>query len=327
MKVLVTGATGLLGANVVETLLARGKEVRVLVRASADLRALKGLDPEVFRGDILDKESLSVAMKGCDSVVHAAANTSQWPTGFEFYEPVNVTGTRNVMEVCRERGISRIVYVSSANAFGHGSKENPGTELSEFRGFHFGSGYMISKFLAQKIVLEEVGKRGAPAIIVNPAFMIGARDARPSSGRIILMGYGRKTRLFPDGGKNFIHVADAAAGVCNALERGRVGECYLLANENLTFREFYDKLDRVDTQKPVRIKVPVPVLRGAGWAGTVFETITGKPAPLNNVNAKLLTVGNYYSGEKAVTELGLPRTPIEKAISDALAWFRDQGMV
>jgi dihydroflavonol-4-reductase len=327
MKVLVTGANGLLGANVVRELESRGKEVRVLVRPTAGLSALEGTGAEVVHGDILDRQSLDRAMKGCDTVIHAAANTSQWPVRYSFYEPVNVLGTQNVMEACRENGISRVIYVSTANTFGPGTKEYPGTELSEFSGFRVGSGYMISKYVAQQNVLMEVEKHNTPVVIVNPTFMIGPYDSKPSSGKIILMGLNKRVQVYPDGGKNFIHVRDAATGVCNAMERGRVGGCYLLAHENLTYREFYERLNRVAGQRPSMVKVPSLVLQAAGRIGTLIERTGKKAAPLNHVNARLLTIGNYYSGKKAVQELGLPQTPIETAITEALSWFRSTSMI
>jgi dihydroflavonol-4-reductase len=327
MKTLVTGANGLLGANVVRELESRGKAVRVLVRPGARLTALHGTGAELVQGNFLDPDSLLSALKGCDDVVHAAANTSQWPVNYDFYEPVNVTGTLAVLKACREKGIRRIVYVSTANTFGPGTKKDPGTELSEFSGFRIGSGYVTSKYVAQQKVLEEVEKHGTPVVIVNPTFMIGPYDAKPSSGRIVLMGLGKRIQMYPGGGKNFIHVRDAAAGVCNALERGRTGECYLLANENLTYAEFFTLLNRVAGQRPLKFRLPSVLLRSIGLLGTFSEKMTGIPAPLNNINARLLLLNNFYSGKKAVAELALPQTPIDEAIEDAIKWFRQAEMI
>ncbi len=326
MKTLVTGATGLLGANVVRELESRGGEVRVLARSSTSLSVLEGTDAEVVQGDITDKASLRRAMAGCDTVVHSAANTLQWPVHYSFYEAVNVQGTKNVIEVSRERGISKVVYVSTANTFGPGTLEHPGTELSEFTGLRTGSGYVLSKFVAQQHVLKEVESYQTPVVIVNPTFMIGPFDARPSSGKIILMGWNKRIQAFPSGGKSFIHVRDAAVGVCNALERGRVGGCYLLAGENLTYRDFFRKLNRITGQNPTMISVPATVLKAAGRIGTLSEKTLKRPAPLNIVNARLLATGYYYSGKKAVQELGLPRTPVEDAIRDALEWLISKGI-
>lgn len=327
MKTLVTGANGLLGANVVRELESRGKEVRVLVRPRANLLALKGTRAEMATGDILDPVSLGQALNGCDEVIHAAANTNQWPVHYEAYEAVNVTGTRNVIRACLHNGIKRAVFVSTANTFGPGSKETPGTELSEFNGYHIGSGYITSKFVAQQQVIEAVEKHGLPAVIVNPTFMIGPFDAKPSSGRIIFIGLKNRIQACPAGGKNFIHVRDAAAGVCNALELGRVGECYLLAGTNLTYREFYDLLNDVAGKHPFRVFLPAYLVRAAGMFGTLAEKLAGTPMPLNYVNARLLTLDNYYSPRKAAEEIGLPCTPVKTAIAEAMEWFMANSML
>jgi dihydroflavonol-4-reductase len=326
MKVLVTGANGLLGSNAVRELIHHGYEVKVLVRPASDLTGINGLDLEKVTGDILDAESLDRAVRGCRFIIHAAANTSQWPVAYSHYEPVNVTGTQNVVNVVRRHGIERMVYVSTANTFGNGTKEKPGTELSEFSGFRSGSGYIISKFVAQQWVLSEVERTGLPVVIVNPTFMIGPYDSKPSSGKIILMGMGKRFQLCPPGGKNFIHARDAAIATCNALTMGRTGECYLLANENLSYREFFTLLNRATGENPSQISIPSFILKTAGLFGAGSEKITGKPSSLNRVNARLLCLENYYSGKKAVEALHLPHTPIETAIREAIGWFRKKGM-
>jgi len=323
MKVLVTGASGLLGANIVRELVKRGYDVRILVRETSDLSGLTGVDLERITGDILDPVSLTKAVEGCRFVIHAAANTSQWPTAYRHYEPVNVTGTKNVANAVKDHKVERLVYVSTANTFGYGTKERPGTELSEFNGFFIGSGYMLSKFVAQQWILSDAETRRLPVVVVNPTFMIGPYDTKPSSGRIILMGMNKRIQVFPPGGKNFIHVGDAAVATCNALTMGRNGECYLLANENLSYREFYALLNRVTGEKPVPWLLPSILIKSAGVSGSLFEKLTRKPAPLNLVNARLLCIGNYYSGKKAVEALGLPQTTVETAIRDAIIWFRE----
>lgn len=324
-RVLVTGANGLLGANIVRELVERKFDVRILVRETSDLSGLHGVAFERMNGNILDPESVDKAVEGCDFVIHSAANTSQWPTAYSLYEPVNVNGTKHVIEAVKQHAVKRFVFVSSANAFGNGTKENPGTELNEFTGFRTGSGYMISKFVAQQFVLSEVERSDLPAIVVNPTFMIGPYDSKPSSGRIILMGMGKKVQVSPPGGKNFIHVHDAAVGTCNALTMGRTGECYLLANENLSYREFFGILNQVTGEKPKSLALPGWLLKGIGAGGTLFEKLLRKPAPLSLVNARQLCLDNYYLGNKAVEVLELPQTPIETAIREAIEWFRENG--
>jgi dihydroflavonol-4-reductase len=325
MKVLVTGATGLLGANLVRELETRGMAVRVLVRRNSDLRVLDGTLAERVVGDILDAASLHRAVDGCQAVIHSAACTTQWPTAFRYYEEINVTGTQRVMEACRKKEVSRIVYVSSANAFGPGSLEQPGTELSEFSLFRSGSGYIVSKYLAQQKVLWEVERTRLPAVVVNPTFMIGPYDSRPGCGQIVLMGARARRHWIPPGGKNFVPVRDVAIGICQALEKGRIGECYLLAGENHTYEEFFQIIDHVLHRNPAKIRIPAAALTTAGLVGTIIERLTGTTPRLNYVNANLLSKGYYYSPRKAMTELQMPRTSLELAVREALEWFRKVG--
>jgi len=323
MKVLVTGANGLLGANVVRELVKREYDVRIFARETSDLSGLHGVEFERINGDILDPDSIDKAVEGCDYVIHSAANTIQWPTDYIHYEPVNVNGTKHMIEAVKKHAVKRFVFVSSANAFGNGTKERPGMELNEFSGFRLGSGYMISKFVAQQMVLDEVGRNNLQAIVVNPTFMIGPYDSKPSSGQIIVMGMGKKVQVSPPGGKNFIHVNDAAIGTCNALTMGRTGECYLLASENLSYREFFALLNQVTGETPKSLSLPGALLKTIGVAGTLVEKIFRKPVGLNLVNARLLCLDNYYTGKKAVKALELPQTPIETAIREAIEWFRE----
>lgn len=323
-KILVTGANGLLGANIVRELTGRGDAVRIFTRESSDLSGLQGVEVERYNGDILNPDSVDCAVEGCDYVIHAAANTSQWPVAYSHYEPVNVTATRYVASAVKKHGIKRLVFVSSANAFGNGTKERPGTELSEFAGFRIGSGYMISKYVAQQVILEEVERSRLPAVVVNPTFMLGPYDSKPSSGQIILMGLRKRIQAIPPGGKNFVHVRDVAVATCNALTMGRIGECYLLAHENLSYREFFQLLNRITGENPFLLPLQGWLLKVAGTAGTGFEKLSGKPAPLSRVNARLLCLKNYYSAAKAMEALALPQTPVEKAIREALQWFWDE---
>jgi len=326
MKVLVTGANGLLGANIVRELTRRGHAVRIFTREGSDLSGLQGVEVERYNGNILDPDSVDSAVRGCDFVIHSAANTSQWPVAYSHYEPVNVTATRHIASAVKKYSLQRLVFVGSANAFGNGTKEHPGTELSEFAGFRIGSGYMISKFVAQQVILEEVERNGLPAVVVNPTFMLGPYDSKPSSGQIILMGLNKRIQAIPPGGKNFVHVGDVAVATCNALTMGRIGECYLLANENLSYRQFFTLLNQITGEKPLYLPIPGWLLKGIGRIGTMAEGLTRRGVSLNTVNARLLCLDNYYSGRKAVEALQLPQTPVERAIREALEWFRERGM-
>ena len=326
MKVLVTGANGFLAANVVRALIGRSYQVRALVRSTADLRALEGTSPELMVGDFTVAEVASAAMRGCEAVIHAAADTSQLYTSDEPYRKTNIEGTKTLLEAACAANIKRFIFVSTANVFGFGSKESPGHEELPSRYPFTESGYAISKVKAQELVLSYARDGRLHTIAVNPTFMIGPFDAKPSSGRIITMTVNRKLVPVPPGGKNFVDVRDVAAGICNALERGESGSSYLMAGENLSYDEFYSKLEKVSGKSFCRLRFAPAVLEIFGMLGSLAATC-GIKSSLNHINAKILCVGNYYNGEKAIAELGIPQTPVEKSIADALEWFKQNGYV
>ena len=296
-----------------------------MVRPNSNLRSLKTTKPEIFKGNFMNAVEVEKALKGCQLVVHVAANTLQQPSDYKNYKTVNVEGTQFLLEKCSEAGIEKFIYVGSANAFGPGSKENPGDETSPFTKLQRQSGYMRSKFEAQKIVLDFHKKHQFPVTVVNPTFMLGKYDAKPSSGQMLLMAHGKKWMPAPAGGKNFVHVEDVATGILNALEQGQNGACYLLGNENLSYHEFFTKMRHICGYPKQVIPISKPAISIVGKAGSFYEKITGRPAKLNSINAQLLSLDNYYLPLKAVTELQLPQTPIKKAIADTLAWFDENG--
>ena len=324
MKVLVTGANGLLASNLVRELLYSGYEVRGMVRENSNLLALKHVDVELLKGEITNTADIRKAFAGCEAVVHAAANTSQWPTHYEAYKKTNVDATRLILDEAVRRNVERFIFVSSANAFNPGSKEAPGTEDSSFS-LKGKSGYMMSKYVAQNLVLDEFRRSGLPVVVVNPTFMLGKYDAKPSSGQILMMARHKSLMVYPPGGKNFVHVADVAHGIVNAISMGKTGESYLLASENLTYREFFEKLRLVHGRPQNLVRLPRQAIQFTGILGSFYEQMFSKPAKLNVVNARLLCTDNYYSPAKAVRELQMPQTPVSQAIEDALEWFEQYG--
>ncbi|MFO7616109.1 MAG: NAD-dependent epimerase/dehydratase family protein [Bacteroidales bacterium] len=321
MKVLVTGVNGFLAANVVRELNRRGVPVRGLARASADLSALAGADCEVMAGSYTDEEDLDRAIRGCNFVVHAAAFTGPTPTALKHYLQPNVEGTRNVIRACLKEGVRRLVYVSTVNTIGYGTAENPGREDWPLNGPPFSrSGYALSKVLAEGLIRESVEGQGLDAVIVNPSFIIGPYDAKPSSNRMLQIYYEKSFTLLPPGGKNFVYVGDVAVAICNALEKGRAGERYILANRNLTLNAFFDLVEPVVGRKQRRIHVPGTLIRLAGFAGGLAN-VFGSSYQLDPVTAHILSIRNFYSSEKAVRELGMPQTPIEQAIREAWDWL------
>ncbi len=322
MKVLVTGANGLLGSHIVRELVARNFEVRSMVRKGSNINALSGIKTELFEGRITSKEDVENAVYGCDFVIHAAARTSQSPSSLEAFFQPNVKSTEYVIDACIKNNIRRLVYVSTANCFGNGTKDDPGNEERPFLSWLRKSGYAYSKWLAQCQVLKQTEANKLDAVIVNPTFMIGENDVKPSSGEIFFHVLNKKFVFYPPGGKNFVDVGCAANGLVNAMLKGQNGQCYLLAGENLSYREFFLKVTGYSRNKPFFIALPGWILKMAGFISGYIEKTFKLPVRLTGTNAKMLCTGNYYSAEKAAKELGFKTVPIEQSIEKAILWFQ-----
>ncbi len=327
MKILITGATGFIGSAVVRQLVAEKKAVKCLVRKGSDLSNLEGLKVEYAYGDVTDLDSVRRALKGCDRVIHLAAIYAIWLKDPNRMYKVNVNGTFKVLTACREAKIKKIVYVSSTAALGaHG--KTPANESAQFNMASTKDHYFISKYQAEQLVLEFAAK-GLPVTIVNPTVPIGAHDIKPTpSGAIIINIMKGLLPGYIDGGLNLIDVNDCAKGIVRALDRGKRGEKYVLGNRNVSMKEFFDLIVKVaGSGKSPFMRFPVFMAVQSGYGYELMAKITGKP-PLNT--AAWVKVGSYYSwwdASKAVRELGLPQTPVESSIAQALDWFRGKGYI
>ncbi|MBL7705552.1 MAG: NAD-dependent epimerase/dehydratase family protein [Taibaiella sp.] len=321
--VLITGASGLLGANLVRYMHQLGYKIRVLVRPGAHLTVLADIPMEIIHGYIDRKECVEEAMQGCDYVVHAASLTTQWGTPYEEYKKINIHATQLIAQACIAYGVKRLIYISTANTLAPGSKASPGTELNAFGLHHINSGYINSKYVALQYIQEQVQQNGLPAIIVSPTFMIGRYDVKPSSGQMVLHGIKKGIMAYPSGGKNFVHVEDVCAGIVKAIEKGTIGEHYLLAGHNLSYKEFFRLTDFHAGSRRRKVQIPGSLLRGLGRLGSLVQSLSGKSVKLNYASAYMLSLDNYYSGKKAERELGIEYKSIELAVADAVAWFRE----
>lgn len=332
MVTLVTGGTGLLGLNVVRQLAARGENLRLLVRPSKKPRlGLADLKIEIAPGDVTDAESVNRAMQGVTKVYHLAALTWQgpWQSVRKQLEQVNIGGTQNVCDAAMREGIERMVYCSSTVAVGKGTLENPVTEDSTWNLQGYGP-YYDTKRAAEELVHRLVVK-GLPAVITNPGFMLGPWDIKPTSGTIVLEAARRRTGVplyTIGGGNNICDVEDVAKGHLLAMEKGRIGERYILGNENLTYKQIFTLANAVCGKNPPRIGIPVwalapvgPVLDAVGY---FF------PDQLDNFNSAVIKSGGmglYANSQKAIRELGLSTTPPRKSMEKVLHWFKEHGYV
>ncbi len=320
-KVLVTGADGVLGSNLVRELLDRQYDVSVFLFPGSKSQTLDGLKIKRYYGNILNTKDLDQAFFDQHVVIHAAANTSVFPARSAKVREVNIEGTRNIIMAVKKHGIDRLIYVGSANAFSKLSGE-AANECGDYEAHVYGLDYMDSKKEAQDIVLWEARKNELPALVVNPTFMLGAYDSGPSSGKMLLALKNGKLPGYTCGGKNYIHVKDAANAIANAIEKGRIGECYILGNENLTYQEAFAKMAAVMGAKtPSRQLSSFLVLIYGKFNSLLAAVIPYKPS----VTAELARIScdtHYYNSEKARKELDLESTPLEVAIQDCYDWFQ-----
>lgn len=316
----------MLGSNLVRELLDNGHDLRILVQADRKTNTLEGLKLEKVVGDLLDYDSLKSAAGHVDAIFHLAASTSLWPSKCKTVRRVNIEGTNNILRLAEELKVKKLIYVGTANTFSFGSKESPGVENTSYTGRKYGLSYMDSKWEAHQLVLEAVQK-GVPAVIVNPTFMIGAYDSVPNSGAMIIAIYEQKLPGYAPGGRNYICAKDAAVGISNALEKGKVGDSYIIGNENLTYREAFGKIASELNLKPPKQKLPKLGILAYGRFGSLVGNITNKKPVISYPMAKIACDGHYFSSEKAVRELNLPQTPIEEGIQESFNWLKSNGYI
>ena len=323
MKYLVTGATGLLGNNIVRQLLDRGEAVRVLARLECDTRPLDGLSVETVAGDIRDVDSVKRACAGVDVVIHSAGYVHIGWTRGDVHRQINVEGTRNVAIAAREAG-ARLVHVSTTNALGLGTLERPADEETALPGI-VEVPYIASKREAERVVLDEV-KRGLWAVIVSPSTMFGPWDWRPSSGKMLLE-VTRFSLFAPVGAQNFGDVRDVAAGAISAAERGRSGERYILGGHNLSFRDAWTKIAALAGKAGPRMRMG-PIFRAiAGPACDLRTCLARSEGAANSAALALGRQSHCFTSDKAQRELGYSIRPFDETLTDAWSWFQEHGYV
>ena len=324
MKVLVTGANGLLGHNVVFELLKQQYSVRILVRSTQNIHFdLEKI--EVFEGNFTDYKTLKQAASGCGAIIHIAAVTATNLLHYEDYRKINVDGSALLIKVADELNINRMVYVSTANTIGFGTERKLADESFNIEFPFSESFYAQSKVASEQLFIEASDKPNKHIVIINPTFMIGAFDTKPSSGKLILMGYKKRLMFAPKGGKNFVAVEAVAVSICNALVGGQNGERYLASGINLSFKEFYSLQMQVENYSQHIFELPSFILILTGKVGDLIRFL-GIKTELCSMNLKQLMIREYYSNTKAKSELTLPETNIKIAIKEAIDWFKDHKM-
>lgn len=325
MKALVTGATGFVGGAVARALLRAGTDVRVLARSDADLRNLEGLMVERVAGDLRDPVSLKKALTGCHHLYHVAAHYALWAKDPAIFYNVNVDGTKNLLKAAREVGIERIVYCSTIGAIGLPEGGGVGTEDTPVSIAQMAGHYKRSKFLAEQEVLR-LAKEGLPVVIVNPSAPVGERDVKPTpTGQVIVDFMKGRMPAYIETGMNIVDVDDVAEGHLLAMQKGRIGERYILGCKNLLLREVFDILSALTGIKAPALKLPRLAVLPLAYANYWLANLTGQPPRIPLEGVKMAKYKMHYDCSKAIRELGLPQTPPDVALNKAVRWFRSHG--
>ena len=326
MKVFLTGATGFVGSHVARHLADQGAQLRVLTRATSNPANLEGIAADIVVGDLLQPESLRTAIRGCDALMHVAADYRLWVRDPNAMYAANVDGTRALLRLACEEGVGRCVYTSSVATMGFKSDgtivdEDTPVSLHDMIGH-----YKRSKFLAEQEAIQ-AARAGQQVIILNPTTPIGSQDVKPTpTGRIVVDFLNRKFPAYVDTGLNLVDVSEVARTHCAALELGRAGERYILGGENLTLKQILDKMSAITGLPSPTMKVPHAVAMTFAFFD---EMVTGRilgGEPRATVEAVRMGKKKMFaSSAKAERELGFCIVPVYEALRSAIDWFRARG--
>lgn len=323
MKILITGADGMLGSSICREALIQGYSVRAFILPNRNMNTLNGLPIELFYGNLLDKISLEKAVEGCDVIINAAASTQIWPRRNALINEINFEAVLNLVLLAKKYKIHRFIQIGTANSFGHGTKNNPGNEQTDFMGNFYKMDYVDSKYKAQVWLLNEAKESKFPAIVINPTFMVGPYDSGPSSGKILLSLIQNQLPGYTSGMKNFVYSKDVAVATVNAIKLGELGNCYIAGNINLSFKEFFIEACKVQGKPFKLIKIPSFLIISIGLFSSVISRVTKRPPKLGFHMAKQSIMVQCYSASKAQNKLNMPSTPIREAIKSCIDWWKE----
>ena len=323
MQVLLTGGTGFLGNNLLRMLLESGYGVTATTRHSSDPRPFDGLTIETLPIDLKEPNLVSSAVKDVDLVIHSAAMIHLGWTRQDEARRFNVEATRLLAQAARRKKI-RMIHVSAGDGLAASQDGEPCDE-SDLTPPKPLCSYVASKRQAEEAVLEEVDA-GLDGVIVNPGFMVGPWDWKPSSGQM-MMAIAKGAGLFaPRGGCTVVDVRDVACGILSAIQHARRGERYILGGENLTYRELWSQMAEVVGKRPPISLTPRWANWAAGRTGDLWGRMTGKePSFINSANTTMGSLIHWYRSDKAELELGYQNGSVEDGLIDAWQWFQQHG--
>ena len=326
MRVFVTGGTGFIGSHVVRSLLESGYQVTALVRPHSNLGNLQGLAVDIVKGD-LNNPNIWEQMQGCEYLFHVAAHYSLWQKDRDLLYLNNVEGTRNILAAAQKAGIERTVYTSSVAAIGVGKLGQVVDETYQSPLEKLVGDYKKSKFLAEQVAISAVNQ-GQDIVIVNPSSPIGPLDIKPTpTGEIILRFLRREMPAYVDTGLNFIDVRDVAKGHLLALQKGKSGDRYILGHQNLSLKQLLEQLSQITNLPAPQTSIPAWIPLTVAWVEEKILAPLGKTPTVPIDGVRMAQQPMYYDASKAIRELGLPQSPLNVALKDAVDWFVSNGYV
>ncbi len=326
-KVIVTGANGFVGAWLVKGLLQQGHQVSILCRETSDLSDLQGLDFEKCIGDITEASSINTAFQGMDTVFHLAGLVSYKKSERPRMDLVNVLGTKNVVDSVKKNEVSKLVHFSSVVAIGAGfSADEVLNENSKFNLSPLNLGYFETKKQAEEIVLQAFQKKEIDCVILNPSTIYGPADAKKGSRSNQIKVAQGKMPFYTSGGVSVVGVENVIQGTLAAWKKGRSGERYILAGENLTIKRLFEMIAKEAGVLPPQVKLPTLVLH---FLGAITEGLNqmGLKGPISSETAWTSTLFHWFDSSKAERELDFKPGSAEKAIAASVAWMKENGLL
>jgi dihydroflavonol-4-reductase len=326
MTTLVTGAAGFLGSHVARQLVARGEDVRVLMRASSNNRAISDLSLEYVTGDLRDAASLERALRHVKRVFHVAADYRLWAKNPQEIYDSNVGGTKNLLDAAKKAGVEQVIYTSTVATIAVDRPELP-SETTDAKLEEMIGHYKRSKWMAEQEVRRAV-REGLPAVVVMPTTPVGPWDWKPTpTGKIILDFLNGKMPGYVETGLNFVGVEECAAGHLLVADKGEIGERYLLGAQNLTLKELLDMLAKITGLSAPGMKIPHGVALGVAYVDTAFSRLIGREPGIPVEGVKIAQHKMFVDCSRAEKELGFEPGSVAAALQRAVRWYQTNGYV
>ena len=332
-SVLVTGGTGFIGARMVRMLVERGHRTKVLARPGSSLRALADIDPrriDVVRGDVTIGHTVFRALAGCDRLFHVAAHFKMWSRHPQEILDAAVMGTRETLEAARLRGIEKIVVTSSTATLGATREATPMDESAVFNRPD-SAPYVVAKWKAEQVALD-MARAGMPIVLVNPATVLGPGDYKPTPSADLVLTHLKWKLPFgmpiAPGGISIVDVDDVARGHLLAMDKGRVGERYILGGSNVTFEQFYVALSEITGLHGPGMTIGSGLAKlGGALAELIARWFGGEPQLTYKMARDYVGAFVWVASERAERELGYSSRPLRATLARAVRFFLENGAV